>query len=817
LRAHRIQYLVLRSSNTLDPLFLSNFFRRAYPEGRVIILGSDLLFQRERGSTGISGVMMLSTYPLFPWGQDWTGWPTTHGGTSHRVFGEDIVEGSYIAARFLLHDPFPLGDDTPRCSFNDSTRCFLPPNFMAETFSIADYRAPYWTVSAGCKDAPASADCQAYLKPATWLSVLGRGDFYPLASLRDSKNEKKNPGDHPHEDRTGMPFSMKLCLIFILLIAGFHATCCWSASFTAKPAFRARFATTQNWSSFGDWRHFVLISVGSGAVGLMALVAAWSCGAFSTTGDPLPNPWLIRGFLSVAIGIGLGSILANSWTIQQLEDDRIAAEPESAGAGSWLRRRTIFSLILFLAAIAIFCLFFILPVEQILTVANRVPTYWRAMNITTGVSPMVPFLSLFAGIYAWFWCSLHGLALFGIDRPVLPSMSSLKVKDKRAIEQDFLCMFSREVAGQTETAAVPMEKSTLYAASTLFVLFAVVGYVLAPPVPLRNLGATSYGLIFCLALDLCLSLLLAEVWQLWRTWNQLKQLLVFLDRLPIRRTMAALRGFSWGSVWKMSGNVIEVRYKLLSRQFENLNHLVAISDELPKDPDDDDPETRHGWRKALDNAMDARDPFAEWYSGKYSDPHAGSLKTLETFQDRVAELAGKVLTRVLIPAWRSEKESLILELGILPEQQRAAEKAPLPPAEEHIRNAEELVCLPYLGFIQNMLGRMRTQVLGIVWLFVAVTVSVSTYPFDPRPALSGTMICLFLVLGIIISLVYADMHRDTTLSHVTNTNPGELGTEFWVKLIGFGVAPFLGLLTTVFPGVADFVFSWLQPGLASLK
>jgi hypothetical protein len=215
--------------------------------------------------------------------------------------------------------------------------------------------------------------------------------------------------------------------------------------------------------------------------------------------------------------------------------------------------------------------------------------------------------------------------------------------------------------------------------------------------------------------------------------------------------------------------------------------------------------------------MDARDPFAEWYSGKYSDPHAGSLRTLETFQDRVGELAGKVLTRVLIPAWRSEKESLILELGILPEQQRAAEKAPLPPAEEHIRNAEELVCLPYLGFIQNMLGRMRTLVLGIVWLFVAVTVSVSTYPFDPRPALSGTMICLFLVLGITISLVYADMHRDTTLSHVTNTNPGELGTEFWVKLIGFGVAPFVGLLTTVFPGVADFVFSWLQPGLASLK
>jgi len=55
------------------------------------------------------------------------------------------------------------------------------------------------------------------------------------------------------------------------------------------------------------------------------------------------------------------------------------------------------------------------------------------------------------------------------------------------------------------------------------------------------------------------------------------------------------------------------------------------------------------------------------------------------------------------------------------------------------------------------------------------------------------------------------------LSHVTNTTPGELGTEFWFKIIGFGFAPLVTLLTRVFPGITDFVFSWLQPGVASLK
>jgi len=61
------------------------------------------------------------------------------------------------------------------------------------------------------------------------------------------------------------------------------------------------------------------------------------------------------------------------------------------------------------------------------------------------------------------------------------------------------------------------------------------------------------------------------------------------------------------------------------------------------------------------------------------------------------------------------------------------------------------------------------------------------------------------------------MHKDATLSRITNTTPGEVGFEFWFKLVGFGIGPVLGLLTTHFPAIADFVLSWLQPGLQSIK
>jgi hypothetical protein len=96
-------------------------------------------------------------------------------------------------------------------------------------------------------------------------------------------------------------------------------------------------------------------------------------------------------------------------------------------------------------------------------------------------------------------------------------------------------------------------------------------------------------------------------------------------------------------------------------------------------------------------------------------------------------------------------------------------------------------------------------------------VAISSYPFDPRPGLAEAMLALFLLQGTVITMVYARMHRDSTLSHLTNTNPGELGMDFWVKLAAAGAAPVMGLLATFFPEIANFVSTWLQPGLQSVK
>ena len=107
--------------------------------------------------------------------------------------------------------------------------------------------------------------------------------------------------------------------------------------------------------------------------------------------------------------------------------------------------------------------------------------------------------------------------------------------------------------------------------------------------------------------------------------------------------------------------------------------------------------------------------------------------------------------------------------------------------------------------------------MGMVCVFISITVAVASYPFDPRPVLSSVVVVLFVSLATTITLVYSQMHRDPTLSNLTGTTPGELGSDFWFKLIGFGVGPALGLVASVFPEFTGFIFSWVQPGLASIK
>jgi hypothetical protein len=256
-----------------------------------------------------------------------------------------------------------------------------------------------------------------------------------------------------------------------------------------------------------------------------------------------------------------------------------------------------------------------------------------------------------------------------------------------------------------------------------------------------------------------------------------------------------------------------------------MNHTLASLDIFQKDKKDSPDPRVANCHDALTKMREAGGDFGDWYSKNYCKHNVGDLRNFTYFQKKIADASGTLFAQLLIPAWRLEEDSLLV--GPLKDDKKddkpddkkdeIASNQPVLSNRKHIRNAEEFVCLNYLSYVQNVLGRLRTMAMTIIALFVAAACAMSSYPFDPRQALSAVLIALFVVGAVVIVKVYADMHRDATLSHVTNTKPGELGTEFWLKIAGFGFAPLLGLLTRIFPGATDFLFSWLQPGIASLK
>ncbi len=381
-------------------------------------------------------------------------------------------------------------------------------------------------------------------------------------------------------------------------------------------------------------------------------------------------------------------------------------------------------------------------------------------------------------------------------------------------------IFSQEGAGQNiEANGLPLGSRYLKSlAVTVPVALVALWLALGDPA-LRTLGDRRFGVMIYGFVSLCVGIILADTLQLMNTWSQLRRLLVFLDRLRLRRTLATLRGLYGGSVWKLSGNVLEERYRLISRQFESIRNLrTALEGWTVTNPDD-------AQRKqlVLDQLtlcdQDGR-TFATWYVNLLDDQYTGSdkennIEPIATFQKMLAATAGCVMKQIIMPAWQSESQSLIRATGAK-EEADAFEKlvAELPP---HLRAAEEFFLLPYMGFVRNILGRVRTIGLAIVMLFVAVTLSVSSYPFDPLPVIGAVFLVLFAVVGAVMVITYAEMMKDATLSRIASTNPGELGLSFWVKMVGLGAGPLFALLTTLFPSMTDFIVSFLQPGAQAIK
>jgi hypothetical protein len=739
LRSHHSRYLLLRCTNPLDYLFLTRFFHRAYPEGRIVTVGTDLLFQREIDTTEFRGVLSLSNYPLLPRNQHWSRISKAENllqPHTHRIF-ESHLEGAYLAARFLVDGAEPLrqvSEPEP-----------LAPLTLPFKENIPDYDDPFW-MSSSKKPTEAT-------HPPTWVAVLGKDGYWPIALINENG---------------------------IRSVGGDDQVVALDAKVVAPPStmirIDARGAHYDGKSGESSGNNFIFglplpwkICLTCAALLLVYEIVGIAFGKNHTSAG-LFAPFYPVSTPSQAVLIGLNCAIAATIFIQLVLIATVPGRLDMVTAGApccvfqvvfilttliifilLYQYNNITSSLCFLGSLLTMSVFSNSVLSSSLSTANEVPLFYRMEHLTSGVSPMLPVLCLSIGFYLWTWQAMAGNALLCCGRPSLPKLEGVDpITNSLRFYYEFLGIPIEGTAAklwnllekQRFRISHEMDKRIVKISSPMSfdlevisfpILFAVATIVFFHKnLPLLSMEGHVFARAINLSLLIALMLTTAEACRLFCTWIQLKRMLTALNRTRLRRTFAKLQVVDAHSLWSVSGNTYRVQYLFFSQQLDAVIRLADLPEGKLLSVLD---AAKCGRQFASINA-DRLSAAPRWneYFAREGDTRQVLIR--EVFADAVAQ----VLNCILLPEWKTEKSSLSLaNTPTAPEEQERNVFFMKLSKDRTIRTAEEFVCLQYIAFIQNILARMRTMTLSMVYLFVSVCFAISFYPFVPRTQIRVTI------------------------------------------------------------------------------
>jgi len=281
--------------------------------------------------------MTLTTYPLLTWQQDWTHWQSPQSRHSHRAFPEDMAEGLYLAARFLIDGGWSA--ENPPKSIPDTSAKDNPLWLGNDSIKIQDYAPPSWLIGEtpfdDCPKAEPGQGNTPTTRPPTWLSVVGSGQLWPVAVLGrcipDPQRPRLYPGsiapvvdergtpentlpwaktdskaEHPADLR--LPLTMFLCCAIVLGWSMWHFFCCFFGSHLSSIRLGKWKLSPSSFRSLAYFapvprrQHRWLIFIGCLLMWVIAIVIAASMGVLHRAPYALQNPGRV-GAYCILLGV----------------------------------------------------------------------------------------------------------------------------------------------------------------------------------------------------------------------------------------------------------------------------------------------------------------------------------------------------------------------------------------------------------------------------------------------------------------------------------------------------------------------------------
>lgn len=751
--------------------------------------GPDLLLRHESADPAMLGVLTLSAYSL-------QAGELSASATSPTaiVFPDDDSKGLYNATTALMS-----------CLEKPGAWCARKIN--ATPSSV---RLPADLSLIGFQPGAQGA----YSSPVIHLDALGRTGFSQVAILpvseswlpqqdlftRASGNTQKSAGG------TGLslPNSWKMLTVVVLGCMAFFTLCLWRASITS--AFESEIllapADADEEVFHGVKRRNLIMLLACVSCAVLVMVV-WPVLSAS---DCRIGDFCFYLLATLFVGCGLSAVIAHRFP------GRIRFAPA-----------------VLCATCALVCA---ATSREVQTIDLR-----RYVAVGSQISPLLPlfFLGL-SGIW-WLWYNIAACVLTDSRRPRVP---------KRGNQMEIPGDISAEGQISLELAMKPgyLDRRIWIPAVALTVFT----FLFAGPNPLlSSMEGEYYDWLMTLLLVVSFAFLLESVLRILVVWTEAKHLLRGLNNQPFRTKIARVGGITWSSIWKVGIASVSIAHSLFVRQVEAIRLLEAqllrgrraefrgeksyqllasirgrlvawlrLEEAQTEETNPDlevSPDVRSQlvpglqissvWNLYEDLLKMRRSPGCQNLAG-FRERETALLQAYSELQARFALSATYLLKSLNVYYSCHPEINCELDAESLKEAQQEA-----PATCREI--AEHFVSMIYINYIVTILLRIRALAVAAAGIFVFDVLALNSYPFEPRAVLRALMIGILIAITACFALVYSQMHRDPILSRMTDTRPGELGGDFWLRMLSVTGLPIVSLLATEFPAIGNFLFSWIEP------
>jgi hypothetical protein len=776
IRRHNSQYILIRATDPLDQLFLARYLRTQYPQARVVTIGADMLLRRESEDPRLHGVLALASYSVVPKANQ------NFLSSQHhieRVFPSSTEVATYNAMRSLL--TAWVTDDVKICEGGQDLKgikcrhALMPHrqegNDKAQPLMLYQYGWSYEVQNGADKTLKAES-------PPVRLLALGRDDYWPIATLGPYSGEplsstlpRVRDQLKPHPEPVEIPSAWRMVqLLGIALGLGF-TVCLWFSSVMSNSQILAKYAPAEQ-----DSRCWVIVIAGLALIlSLRILLWSWRHGAHSKNQS---LEWVVFG-ITVLVGAAVLIELLSRW-ILSFDSGRSGSFPDRV----WGLAPTV----VFLVSVVFIVGLTRNHTSETLGLLLRYSTL-RATQLASGLSFIMPLLFLLA---AWLWWADHmiaGSVLLDERRPRLPD----GMKNHRVMG------LTRQALGVLPRV-YDMRSGMNMRAWVIVLLGLGAFWILGDHQhPIHTLERPFISKALTIFLALGFAGIVAATLKLSEIWVATRQLLVALDSTPLRRGFKRIQGFSWDPIWQLGGGSLDEFKRMFSREKEALECVLATTSITQTNPEERLAPVIGVWNEL--NGI--RHPFTfDWWRRRKAE--VTLIRQFGVYQKEVGDVAGAALDYIA-DWWSQQKEPTT------PSEEDADHAPP------EVRACERFVCLLYINFLLIVLVRIRTFIMALGGMYVLTLLAISQYPFEPKGALQIALVLLLAFVVFVVGSVYAQIHRDAVLSAITKSDPGELGLDFWMRMVSFTALPLFSLVASQFPSLNRMFYSWFQPAIQAMN